>query len=244
MEQEFKYEDLYTVLDEEYDSYAADLMFFQNETNLIQSHIKKIKDKVDQHYTRLQLYIKNEFWDKYNVKKHSFLMTEDSPQKIVIFSQEEFKEINALYDEIGANDSDSIEQELEELFNDDFDFGAEIDESVNNTKKKIKFMLEHIKERLFECELNKKQCETLTKITFKYRNCIDKNNYLVSRKIESQENFDTVISELVDKLAEDEKYDYNPDDCELTTIKMKNSNIWKIIYYKTSDIDKVQTLWK
>ena len=46
MEQEFKYEDLYTVLDEEYDSYAADLMFFQNETNLIQSHIKKIKDKV------------------------------------------------------------------------------------------------------------------------------------------------------------------------------------------------------
>jgi len=244
MEREFKYEDLYTVLDEEYDHYAADLMFFQNEANLIQTHIKKTKETVDQHYARLQLYIQNEFWDKYNVKKHSFLMTEDSPQKIVIFSQEEFKEINALYDEIGSNNSDSIEQELEEIFNDDFDFGAEIDETMNNAKKKIKFMLEHIKERLFECKLNKKQCETLTKITFAYRNFIEKNNYLVTRKAESQDNFDSVINELIDKLVEDEKYNYNPDDCELTTVKMKNSNIWKIIYYKTSDIDKVQTLWQ
>ena len=42
MEQEFKYEDLYTVLDEEYDSYASDLMFFQNETNLIQSHMYQL----------------------------------------------------------------------------------------------------------------------------------------------------------------------------------------------------------
>ena len=244
MEREFKYEDLYTVLDEEYDHYAADLMFFQNEANLIQTHIKKTKETVDQHYARLQLYIQNEFWDKYNVKKHSFLMTEDSPQKIVIFSQEEFKEINALYDEIGTNNIDFIEQELEEAFDDDFDFSAEIDESVNNAKKKIKFMLEHVKERLFECEINKKQHDTLTKITVAYRKFIEKNNYLVSRKNESLDNFDGVLNELIDKLVEDEKYNYNPEDCELTTIKMKNSNIWKIIYYKTSDIDKVQTLWQ
>lgn len=236
MEKEMQIEDLYTELDESYDKYAKDIMLLLKEMEQIQSHINKIDAKIQQEYLRLQLYIQNEFWMKYSIKKHSFLLLSEPENKLVLFPQKELTEINALYDDIGDSDFD-IESELAELFNDDFDFSSIAEDEQTKAKKKIKFVNEHIKNREFEAVVNSKQRATLEQITRNYKNLLEKKTYLNNRKQEANDNYMEIIDDVTNTLVEDENYNFNPEEDSLMTVKLTDSSIWKFIYYNEDNLE-------
>jgi len=224
---------LYTTLDENYDVYAKSLALLNKQIQKFDDYKEKIAQDVAIIYRRLELYVKNEFWNNYSTDLHTFLITND--QKFKIFPQEEFKSINAKYDFI-ESDKDFISQDLDEVFNIDFDFEMDFNNEEKSRHDKIDFVDKHIKTVLFCCDINKKQQNTLDNIVNSYKELFEKKNYICSRKDEATTEYEDLLDELTMKLMDDEHYDFNIDEDSIMTVREEDSYIWHIIYYKESNL--------
>ena len=222
----------YTMLDESYDEQAK--LF----ATLVRLHIKtkeklhELHQKVLQANERLNLYIRNAFWDKFNTMKYSTIIDDG---KIFFYN---LKKVSALKIKFNEEQLDKDEyfnnlfnqQYMEQVMYFDELFDDE-EEDYNENKLFVEFLRKELGEPLFTSPITKQQHQTINGLTDKCYSAEDKRMFAKNQLDDMQEDYAQFLCDIVTKLAEDENYDFDPECDELMTVKDSQTKSWNIIYY-------------
>lgn len=234
-------EELYTELNSDYDNLAKYIAKIARQIDKVNEKIKELDNDYQIQLNRLELYIKNEFWDKYSIKKHSFLMTTDKHFKF--YTQKKMKSATAKYEAVQEeNDVDDFDEEFNMLFSEDYglDFEEEEAKKKQQFNEKVEFLEKELGRALFSVEVNSKQENTIGGIILQNEELEEKYRFAKEKLTNLQQEYDDCMNEIVSKLVDDTGYDFNIDTDEIMAVRDEDTMLWHLIYFNTEEITQAQ----
>ena len=214
----------YIQVDKKYDELASTIAELSKSHDAISKKEKEAKEEFSALLSRLSLYIKNEFWNKYSFKKHTFLITKD--EKLRFYDQSEMKIAKAKYD---------AEQEVDvmedyDIFCDDGFF-----ENSGDSSKKFYDMLDFLQSKLskllFECNISQKQRTTLQLLTDNSDKIEQRHKFILQKKDDIESAYADCMADIIDKLTNDKAYDFDFENDEIMSVRDEKTMQWHLIYY-------------
>lgn len=228
--------ELYTELDSTYDTLAKYVATTSRQIDKTRDKAEEIDKEFQINLNRLSLYIRNEFWDKYSYKRHTFLVTKDNSFKF--YSQKKLKIATAKYEAMQEDEDDNFDKEFSLYFDDEFfDFEAEEEILKKQFEDKITFLEKELGKPLFETKINPKQEKTINKIVTYNKELEKKSNFAHDKVAGLEQEYNDCLQEIVSTLIDDEKYDFDIETDEIMTVRDPKTMIWHLIYFNADEVD-------
>lgn len=214
----------YIQLSDDYNELASDVASITKKHEKLKAKLDEIDAEFTIYLNRLVIYIKNEFWNKYSYKKHTFLIANNDDKKLIrFFDQKDMKIAKAKYDSEQEDKKDVLEDDFN-FFDDDIDDKKEFDNMID-------FLQNNISTVKYECEINHKQENTIQKLTIDTDRIEEKYHYAKTIMRDLENDYTDCMSEIISRLEEDENYDFNMDTDEIMSVRNEETMTWHLIYY-------------
>lgn len=229
----------YTELDSSYNTLAKALANLIKQHTKTQKKIQEIKQQLEVIYNRLEIYIKNEFYDTYCYKKQVFILDKD---KIIFYKQSDMDKAKEAYEDY-IDEEDDFDKEFEDMYNLDFMDIDQIEEEDSNAyHKMVDFLKKELKKPLYEKDINSKQIKTMNKIISSSLHIKEKYNYAQQKLSDLEADYTDCLNEILQQLTEDKKYNFNYDKDELVSVRDEKTMTWHLIFYPRANTDTLNKL--
>lgn len=213
----------YNLLSEDYNRFAKDIAKFTKKHNKLKEKLLEIDEEFQIILNRIVMYTKNEFWNKYNYKKYTFLIAEEeSAHQILFIKKDEFEVAHEKYE--------AMQEDKKDILEDDFCFGNSDDEE-ENVNDIINFIQENVSKIYHKCPINYKQENTIKSIIQQVDQLEDKQDYIKEIMKEFETDYNDCMGEVFARLEMDNECDFNIDTDELITILDDKTMTWRLAYY-------------
>lgn len=229
----------YIKLDSSYDDMARDFAELVRQHSKASKKIEEIKGELDILYNRLTLYCKNEFFNKYSSKKHSFIIEKDT---IYFYKEKDLKRAKQRYEDY-VNDTYDFDQEFEEMYNMDFmDIDELAQQDNKNYHKMVNFLIKNLGKPEYKCQINAKQKNSLNNIIRSCLNVEEKHNYMKQRISDLEADYTDCLNEILHQIQDDDNYEFDYEKDELVSVKDVKTGSWHLIYYPRVNSDTLNKL--
>lgn len=225
----------YIQLDSSYDDMAKEIAMITKQHNKLQQKSKELSKELKIKLNQISLYFRNEFWEDYSYKKHIFMIDKND---LLFYNTKEMKIAQAKYDAT-QEDKDTFDEDFNSDTEDILDFSSTTKSDDNEYNNMVTFLKKELKEPIFEIKINPKQKITVNRLINRKEKLDKKFIYATQQMQYLQQDYGEAIEEIIDRLQEDKKYNFNYDTDEIMSVRDKKTLLWHLIYFKAENTQKI-----
>lgn len=217
---------------EEYDSFAHAFVVQRASQEKLAEDLSKSNITAKAELTRLELYIKNVYYPKFNSNLHSFSVNEDD-KYLIIYPKKEFIRVNSLYEEKEASEDSLLEQ-----FKSTNSFEEMLNKQLESNNKIKDFFEQNIKKVLAKIQLSNHNLNNLLVLIDKHSDALEISHKVHTTMHTLETDFTDIIDAALNCIMEDERYeDLDIENYQLDVIKDKN-NISRLVLIPLDELDE------